>query len=51
LRRLGGVRPERSLFVDDNQLNVEAALALGMQAVHFRSTDQAVTEIRSILAT
>jgi putative hydrolase of the HAD superfamily len=49
LERLGGVAPERALFVDDNELNVEAARELGMHAVHFRSTDQAVEEIRKLL--
>ena len=34
---LAGVRPERCLFVDDTEENVEAASALGMQAVHFRT--------------
>ncbi|MFJ4695220.1 HAD-IA family hydrolase [Streptomyces sp. NPDC088766] len=32
-----GVRPERCLFVDDSLENVEAAAALGMTAVHFRT--------------
>ena len=49
LERLGGVAPERALFVDDNELNVEAARELGMLAVHFRSTDQAIEEIRKLL--
>ncbi|MFC4498374.1 MULTISPECIES: HAD family hydrolase [Streptomyces] len=31
-----GVRPERCLFVDDTEENVEAAAALGMRAVHYR---------------
>ncbi|MFC9288685.1 HAD-IA family hydrolase [Streptomyces sp. NPDC057052] len=32
-----GVRPDRCLFVDDSPENVEAAAALGMTAVHFRT--------------
>ncbi|MEV6613699.1 HAD-IA family hydrolase [Streptomyces sp. NPDC051051] len=32
-----GVRPDRCLFVDDTEENVEAAAALGMTAVHFRT--------------
>lgn len=37
---LAGVRPDRCLFVDDNEENVTAAVALGMRGVHFRdSTD------------
>lgn len=35
---LAGVRPERCLFVDDTEENTEAATALGMQPVHFRTT-------------
>ena len=43
------VRPEQSLFIDDNELNVHAARALGMLAVHFRSNEQAIPEIREAL--
>jgi putative hydrolase of the HAD superfamily len=49
LERLGGVPPERSLFVDDNEGNVEAARGLGMHAVHFRSNEQAIPELRRAL--
>ena len=34
---LAGVRPERCLFVDDTEENTEAATALGMHPVHFRT--------------
>ncbi|MEV6944406.1 HAD-IA family hydrolase [Streptomyces sp. NPDC051172] len=34
---LAGVRPERCLFVDDTEENTEAAAALGMHPVHFRT--------------
>ena len=40
-----GVRPEEAIFVDDVPRNVEAARAVGMLAVHFRDTAQAVAEI------
>jgi putative hydrolase of the HAD superfamily len=33
---LAGTPPERCLFVDDSEENVEAAAALGMRTVHFR---------------
>jgi putative hydrolase of the HAD superfamily len=49
LQRLGGVEADRCLFVDDNELNVQAAGALGMHAVHFRSNEQAIPEIRRAL--
>jgi putative hydrolase of the HAD superfamily len=50
LARLGGIAPERALFVDDNELNVEAARRLGIHAVHFDSNEQAIPEIRRGLA-
>jgi len=43
----GGLEPSDCLFVDDNQENVHAAHALGMTAVHFRETEQAIEEIRA----
>lgn len=49
LERLGGIAPERSLFVDDNELNVEAARDLGIHAVHFETTEQAIADIRAAL--
>jgi epoxide hydrolase-like predicted phosphatase len=38
------------LFVDDMDLNCDAARALGMQAVQFQSNEQAIPEIREITA-
>jgi putative hydrolase of the HAD superfamily len=50
LERLGdGIAPADCLFVDDNEQNVEAARELGMAAVHFRETDQAIAEIRALV--
>lgn len=49
IERLGGLAPEEHLFVDDNELNIQAARELGLHAVHFRSNDQAIPEIRSAL--
>ena len=43
------LRPGECLFVDDNELNVEAARELGMTAVRFVSNDQAIPEIRELL--
>jgi putative hydrolase of the HAD superfamily len=48
LARLG-LSAEACLFVDDIELNCEAARAAGMTAVHFRDDEQAVTEIHSHL--
>jgi putative hydrolase of the HAD superfamily len=50
VERLGdGVAPADCLFVDDVEVNVEAALALGMQAVRFESNEQAIPEIEAAL--
>jgi putative hydrolase of the HAD superfamily len=40
---------ESCLFVDDVQVNCEGAEKAGMSAVHFRSNDQAIAEIRERL--
>jgi putative hydrolase of the HAD superfamily len=50
VQRLGdGVAAEQCLFVDDVEVNVDAARELGMRAVHFRDNDQAIAEIRAEL--
>jgi epoxide hydrolase-like predicted phosphatase len=50
VERLGdGLAPGECLFVDDNELNVEAARELGMTAVQFHSNEQAIAEIRAAL--
>ena len=49
LERLGGVAPESCLFIDDADVNCEAAAKLGMAAVHYQQNDQAVPEIREVL--
>jgi HAD superfamily hydrolase (TIGR01509 family) len=38
------------LFIDDVELNCKAARELGMEAVWFRSTEQAIEEIEAALA-
>jgi len=51
LERLGdSVSAEDCVFVDDLEINCEAARALGMQAVHFVDAEQAIPEIRSALS-
>jgi putative hydrolase of the HAD superfamily len=44
-----GVAPERCLFVDDIEPNCAAARELGMTAVLFRSSEQAIAEVREAL--
>jgi putative hydrolase of the HAD superfamily len=48
LERLG-VPAAACLFVDDVEVNCEAARELGMTAVHFRENDQAIEEIKATL--
>jgi putative hydrolase of the HAD superfamily len=50
VERLGdGYGPADCLFVDDVEVNVEAARELGMSAVHFVDNEQAIPEIESHL--
>jgi putative hydrolase of the HAD superfamily len=44
------VAPQAALFVDDTEVNCDAARELGMQAVWFRSNAQAIGEIERVLA-
>ncbi len=48
LERLG-VAPEETVFLDDLAVNVAAARKLGIHAVQFRNTRQALAEIDSLL--
>jgi len=49
LERLGGIPAEECLFIDDTDVNCDAARTLGMSAVHYRDNDQAIGEIRDAL--
>lgn len=48
LERLG-LPPEACLFIDDLEPNIEGAREIGLRAVHFQDTDQAIAEIRAAL--
>jgi putative hydrolase of the HAD superfamily len=50
LERMGGPDPRECLFIDDTDVNCDAARELGMTAVHYRDNDQAIEEIRAALA-
>ncbi|GHO77197.1 hypothetical protein KSD_49680 [Ktedonobacter sp. SOSP1-85] len=43
------VNPEEALFVDDKLINVEAAQQLGIHAIHFKDTTQAIAAIHALL--
>jgi epoxide hydrolase-like predicted phosphatase len=49
LERLG-LTAQECVFVDDIDVNCDAARALGMTAVHFVSSEQAIAEIETALA-
>jgi putative hydrolase of the HAD superfamily len=49
LERLGATADE-AVLVDDIELNCDAARALGIRSVWFRSNDQAIAEIEAALA-
>ena len=48
LERLG-VTAQAAVFVDDIEINCDAARALGIAAVWFRSTDQAIADLEATL--
>jgi putative hydrolase of the HAD superfamily len=48
LSRLG-LEAGDCVFVDDVEINVTAARELGMQGIHFRETDQVLTELETLV--
>ncbi len=44
-----GMDPAQAVFVDDFPHNVEGAQAAGLQAIHFRTPEQAVVELQKLL--
>jgi putative hydrolase of the HAD superfamily len=50
LERLGDVRAEECVFVDDLDVNCATATELGMTAVHYVSPEQAISEIERAIA-
>jgi putative hydrolase of the HAD superfamily len=50
VERLGdGVTASDCVFIDDIEVNCEAARSLGMAAVQFHSTEQAIAEVEALL--
>jgi putative hydrolase of the HAD superfamily len=43
-----GVPPEQVVFVDDREPNIDGARRLGITAVHFSSTTQALSELQAL---
>jgi putative hydrolase of the HAD superfamily len=44
-----GLPAEACVFIDDLLPNIEGARALGLNAVHFRDTEQAIAEVRALV--
>jgi hypothetical protein len=42
------VQPAEMLFLDDSQKSVAAARALGIHAIHFRETEQAIADVQAV---
>jgi putative hydrolase of the HAD superfamily len=50
VERLGdGIRAEDCVFIDDIDVNVEAARALGMAGVQFKTTEQTIADVETAL--
>ena len=50
VERLGdGIGAADCVFIDDVDVNCDAARSLGMAAVQFRSTEQAIAEVQAVL--
>jgi epoxide hydrolase-like predicted phosphatase len=49
LERLG-IAPQATLFIDDVEINCQAARDLGMDAIHFRTTEQTIEAIETALS-
>lgn len=43
-----GLRAERAVFIDDLQVNVDAARAAGLQAIHHQTNDQTLRELTNL---
>lgn len=50
LERLGGPAPESVVFIDDIEVNCDAARALGIHAVHYREAEQAIAEVEAAIS-
>lgn len=42
------VHPEQAVFIDDRQENVQAAISLGMQTIHFQNADQFREQLQAL---
>ena len=45
-----GVSPDEAIFVDDFYQNIEGCQAVGMHGIHFQNPEQAMNELKQLLA-
>lgn len=45
-----GINPENAVFLDDNAANIEGAKAFGLNAIHFKTYEQAKQELEAMLS-
>jgi putative hydrolase of the HAD superfamily len=45
-----GVKPAEAVFVDDVEKNIAACQALGMHGVLFRTSEQALSDVKQLLS-
>ena len=50
LEQMGGVAPERAVFLDDHPANLDGARRAGLQAILVENVDDAVDELHALLA-
>lgn len=43
------VNPQKAVFIDDSQANIQSAIRLGLKTIHFQTPRQAITELRTLL--
>ena len=43
------IDPAKAVFLDDNEANVKAAKAFGMNAIHFKNYQQAKEELEKLI--
>ena len=44
------INPEEAVFLDDSEPNIKAARAYGLHGIHFKSYEEAKTELEKLLA-
>jgi FMN phosphatase YigB (HAD superfamily) len=43
-----GLTPQKTVFIDDKSVNVEAANALGIHGIHFKNASKLLKDLRKL---